>query len=113
MFVDISPLRDNRQFRWLFAGQLISALGNMFTYVALPVQIYGITKSSALVGVLGGVQLAPLLVTALWGGALADAIDRRRLLRGAEVGLASCAALLALNAALPRPSLTLLFVVAG
>jgi MFS family permease len=78
MLLDLSPLRKNRDFRFVFAGQLVSAFGSFLTYVALPVQIYALTRSSAMVGLLGTAQLVPLALTALWGGALADAMDRRR-----------------------------------
>jgi MFS family permease len=80
MFLDVSPLRQQRDFRLLFFGQFVSALGSFLTYVALPVQIYELTKSSAMVGLLGTVQLVPLAMAALWSGAFADAIDRRRML---------------------------------
>ena len=53
MFLDLSPLRKHRDFRLVFAGQIVSALGSFITYVALPVQIYNLTKSSAVVGLLG------------------------------------------------------------
>ena len=77
MFLDISPLRKHRDYRSLFVGQIVSAFGSFITYVALPVQIYDLTRSSAVVGMLGVVQLVPLAITALWGGAFADAMDRR------------------------------------
>jgi MFS family permease len=113
VLIDVLPLRRNREFRFLFSGQLVSALGNMFTYVALPVQIYNTTKSPSMVGLLGIVQLVPVAMTALWGGAYADAIDRRRLLRFAEAVLFCGSMLLAFNSMLPRPSIVLLFVVAA
>jgi len=113
VLLDLSSLRRHRDFRFLFAGQLVSAFGNFLTYVALPVQIYELTKSSAVVGLLGTVQLVPLAVTALWGGAVADAIDRRRLLLWSEA-LQLCGALaLTANAMQPHPSVVLLFVLAG
>ena len=80
--LDLTPLRKHRDFRLLFIGQWVSAFGSFMTYVALPVQVYALTKSSAVVGLIGVVQLVPLVATALWGGAVADAIDRRRLLLG-------------------------------
>ena len=80
MLLDLSPLRRHRDFRLLFVGQLANQFGGFFTYVALPVQIYQLTGSSAIVGLLGAAQLVPLAVAALWGGAFADAIDRRVLL---------------------------------
>src|SRR3954447_11343704 len=113
MLLDLGPLRRHRDFRLLFAGQFVSAIGNFMTYVALPVQIYDLTKSSAIVGLLGTVQLVPLAVTALWGGALADALDRRRLLLWSEALLLLGSLALGVNSLLPHPSVALLFVAAA
>ncbi|MEO5819981.1 MAG: MFS transporter [Vicinamibacteraceae bacterium] len=110
--MDLRPLR-RRDFRLLFAAQAISFLGTMVTYVALPWQMYALTRSSLAVGVLGVVELVPLLLTAFVGGALADWMDRRRLVIATEIGLmAGCLALMA-NAARTSPSIALLFVAAG
>ncbi len=113
MLLDLSPLRRHRDFRLLFIGQLVSAFGSFLTYVALPVQIYELTKSSWAVGVVGTVQLVPLAVTALWGGAVADAIDRRRLLLWSEALLMGCSLALVVNSAFQHPSVAVLFVVAA
>jgi MFS family permease len=113
VLLDVSPLRRHRDFRLLFVGQLVSAFGNFLTYVALPVQIYDLTGSSAIVGLLGAAQLVALAAAALWGGALADAIDRRRLLLWCEAILALLAIALAVNSLLPRPSVAALFVISG
>ncbi|APR77949.1 integral membrane protein [Minicystis rosea] len=113
MLLDISPLRRHRDFRLLFVGQAVSFLGSMVTYVAVPYQVYELTHSSFLVGLLGVAQLIPLFLFGLWGGAYADAMDRRRLLTIAEVTLSAGALLLAVNALLPRPSAVLVFVVAA
>jgi MFS family permease len=113
VLLDVSPLRRHRDFRLLFAGQLVSAFGSFLTYVGLPVQIYELTKSSAIVGLLGTAQLIPLAVTSLWGGAYADALDRRKLLLWSEALLLAGALALVVNAMLPRPSVVLLFVVAA
>ena len=77
--IDLRPLRRHREFRLLFFGQATTFFGSMITYVAIPYQAYELTGSSLVVGLLGLAELAPLLVTAFLGGALADAIDRRRL----------------------------------
>src|SRR3954464_5367576 len=77
--LDVGPLRRHREFRLLYVGQAVSLTGSMLTYVAIPYQVYAITGSTFVVGLLGFASLAPLLVTALIGGALADARDRRRL----------------------------------
>jgi MFS family permease len=113
MLLDLSPLRRHRDFRFLFIGQLVSGFGTFLTYVALPVQIYELTKSSAIVGLLGTAQLVPLAVTALWGGAFADAIDRRRLLLVSEALLLTGCLALVVNSMLAHPSVILLFVVAA
>src|SRR3954466_8213560 len=112
MFLDLSPLKRHRDFRLVFVGQLVSAFGSFLTYVALPVQIYELTKSSWAVGMVGVVQLVPLAGTSLWGGALADALDRRRLLLWSEALLMGASLALALNAALPHPRVAPLFVIA-
>jgi MFS family permease len=113
LFIDLSPLKRHRDFRFLFAGQLVSSFGNFISYVALPVQIYDLTKSSVAVGMLGTVQLVPLAVTALWGGAVADAIDRRRLLLWSEALMLGGSLVLVVNSMAARPSVALLFVLAA
>ena len=113
MFIDLSPLRRHRDFRFVFVGQLVSGFGSFLSYVALPVQIYELTKSSWAVGMVGTVQLVPLAVTSLWGGAVADAIDRRRLLLWSEALLCACSLALALNSTLEQPSVPVLFVIAA
>ncbi len=110
--MDLRPLL-RRDFRLLYAAQAVSFLGTMVTYVALPWQMYTLTRSSLAVGVLGVVELVPLLVTAFVGGALADWMDRRRLVIATEIGLmAGCLALMA-NAARPAPSVAVLYVAAA
>ena len=113
MLLDLTPLRRHKDYRWLFTGQFVSALGSFLTYVALPVQIYQLTGSSLIVGLLGTVQLVPLAITALWGGAVADAIDRRKLLLRCEVLLLCASLVLAGNSMLPHPSVAVLFVAAA
>jgi MFS family permease len=98
--VDLAPFR-HRDFRLLFASQIVSLFGTMITYVALPYQMYRLTGSSLAVGLLGVAELVPLLVTAFLGGALADSVDRRRLAVVTEIGLAIGSATLAIVAALP------------
>ena len=113
MLIDLGPLRRHRDFRALYFGQLVSFIGSMITYVAIPFQVYQLTRSSFAVGMLSTVQLVPLLLAALFGGATADAMDRRRLLIGSELLLLVCSSGLAVNAALPQPSVVVPFVVAG
>jgi MFS family permease len=113
MLLDLTPLRRHRDFRLLFVGQLVSTLGTMITFVAVPYQVYELTRSSAAVGMLGAAQLVPLFLFALWGGAVADSMDRRRLLIGSELLLGLGSALLMVNAARARPSVALIFCVSA
>jgi MFS family permease len=77
--IDVRPLR-HPAYRRLFVGNAVSNLGYQFTAVAVPVQMYALTGSSLWVGLLGVAALVPLIIFAIWGGAVADAVDRRRLL---------------------------------
>jgi MFS family permease len=77
--IDVRPLR-HPAYRRVFIGNSMSFFGTQLTAVAVPVQMYQLTRSTLWVGYLGLAGLVPLLIFALWGGALADAVDRRRLL---------------------------------
>ncbi|WP_239514057.1 MFS transporter [Streptosporangium sp. 'caverna'] len=95
-------------YRRLWAGQGVSFIGFQLTSVAVSAQIYDITKSSFWVGMLGPANLIPLIVFGLWGGAIADAVDRRRLLLvGALIAWSATLALL-LQAALGMTNIGLL-----
>jgi MFS family permease len=87
--IDISPLRYP-DYRRLWAGNAIAFVGFQVTAVAVAVQVYNVTGSSFWVGMLGAVGLVPLVVFGLWGGAVADAIDRRLLLLIGSLLLWSC-----------------------
>src|SRR3989454_3605121 len=113
MFLSLAPLRKHRDYRLLYTGQLISAFGSMITYVAVPYQVFAITHSSLMVGMLGAAQLVPLLLFALWGGAYADAMDRRRLLIISELFLTAGSFSLAINGLLPHPRVSLAFIVSA
>jgi MFS family permease len=108
--VDLSPLRSSRDFRLLLVAGTVTYLGAMMTYVALPWQLYQLTGSNLAVGLLGAVELVPLVVFGLWGGAIADHHDRRTVLvvtAAAQVGLT---ALLLVNARLDPPRIWALYV---
>jgi MFS family permease len=107
--VDTRPLR-HRDFRNLWLGQAVSTLGAEIGIVAIPYQVYTLTHSTALVGLLGLASLIPLLVVPLIGGAIADALDRRTILLCTETGLTVVAALFLVNSLLPHPHVWLLFV---
>ncbi len=113
MFINLSPLKNNREYRLLFLGQTVSFIGSMMSYVAIPYQIYQLTKSSFQVGLLGAIQLVPLIIAGMYGGALADNMDRRKLLLISELALSVCTGLLIVNSLLPNPSVILLFIAAG
>ncbi len=111
MALDTAPFRASRDFRLLFFGQGISTAGTMITYVAIPFQTYELTRSSLVVGLISFSELIAILLMALVGGALADAMDRRLMVRLAELGLCLSVGALVVNSALPHPQLWVLFVV--
>ncbi|RZA01328.1 MAG: MFS transporter, partial [Proteobacteria bacterium] len=113
MLLDLTPLRAYRDYRLLFFGQMVSYLGSMISYVAIPYEVYALTKNSFMVGLLGTVQLVPVLVFSLIGGSYADRFDRRRLLLVSEALLCLGTLGLFLNARAATPSLVLIFVLAG
>ncbi len=113
LFADLSPLRESRDFRLLFAGGGVSHLGRQLTVVAIPYQVFLMTKSSLAVGMVGLVTVVPLVTLSLAGGAIADAMDRRRLLLVTQILSAATSAGLALNASLPSPRLWPIYVLAA
>jgi MFS family permease len=110
--VDVTPLR-HRDFRLLFWGQLISMLGSQITYVAVPYQVYQLTHSPLLVGLLGVFELVPVLALSMVGGLIADHGDRRKVVLTTELIFALLSALLLANALLPEPQLSAIFVLAA
>lgn len=109
--VDATPLRRHRDFRLNFVGRSVSAFGSQITFVAVPYQVYVLTRSSAAVGLLGVVELAALLGFAMLGGALADARDRRMIGLVAEAGLMAGSLILFGNALLNHPITWLVFAI--
>jgi MFS family permease len=109
ILLDLTPLRRSRDYRALVTGLGISVLGNQLTTVAVPFQVYAITRSSLVVGLVSLTQLFPLIFGSLLGGSLVDAFDRRRLLIVVEAIGATASAGLALNAD-TGPALWPLFV---
>jgi MFS family permease len=94
---DIEPLRASRDFRLLWLGQLISQAGTALRLVAVPYQIYLLTGSSLAVGLLGLFSAIPLISLSLWGGVIADRVDRRRMLLATNTCLALTSVALALS----------------
>lgn len=111
--MDLTPLRASRDFRLLFFGQAATFFGSMMTFAVLPWQTYRLTGSSLVVGLLGVAEFVPILLMSLVGGALADSIDRRRMVRATEAALAAGTGLLILNSLLPEPRVWVLFVCAS
>jgi MFS family permease len=111
--VDLSVLRDSRNLRLLILGEVFSSLGAQAALVAIPYQIYTLTHSAALVGLLGIVELIPIVISSLLAGAIADRIERRRLMFTAQTVISIAAALLALGAFLGDPPVALVYVLAA
>ncbi|MFD6532787.1 MFS transporter [Streptomyces sp. NPDC060184] len=110
---DLAPWHASADFRLLWGQGLITYFGSFMALIALPLQIKELTGSPLAVGAMGAVELVPLVVFGLYGGALADAADRRKVILGTEAGLGVLAVILLVNALLPDPLLWPLYVVAG
>ncbi|MFJ4366280.1 MFS transporter [Streptomyces chartreusis] len=107
--MDTRPLR-RPAFRRLWSSTIVTAVGSQLTAVAVPKQIYDITGSSAWVGAASLAGLLPLVVFALWGGAIADTMDRRKLLLVTNTGIAVTSLLFWLQAVTGMESVVALMV---
>src|SRR5436190_12715210 len=112
LLVDVTPLRRDHDFRWLWTGQAISGIGNQVTRLALPYQVYRMTGSTLAIAGLTLFQLIPILVFSLGAGSVADAVDRRRMLRLTQVAMMACSLALAILALQPSVPLLVLYAVA-
>jgi len=110
--IDLSPLRDLRDFRLLFGSGLVTGLGSFTTYVAMPFQIADITGSYVAVGLLGVLEVVPLVVFGLWGGVLADRLDRKMVVVITEIAMAALVLVLFLNSRSDQPAAWIVYVVA-
>ncbi|HET9256530.1 MAG TPA: MFS transporter [Pseudonocardiaceae bacterium] len=106
---DITPLRESAPFRRLFAGQTVSQVGTQVTRVAVALQVYAITRSSLAVGLVGLANLVPLVVFGLYGGSIADAVDRRKLVLVTSTGTMLVSVILLIQAALALNQVGVLF----
>jgi MFS family permease len=106
---DVTPLRESVAFRRLFAGQTVSQIGTQVTRVAVPLQVYAITRSSLDVGLIGVAGFFPLVVFGLYGGSIADAVDRRKLVLLTSTGTMLVSVVLLVQALLGVNQLTVLF----
>ena len=111
--IDFTPLKKYPDFRNLWTAGLISYLGSMITYVALPFQIKELTGSYLAVGLLGMVEITPLIIFGLYGGVLADSIDRKKLIWATEAGALLIVTGLLLNSLLAEPSVVAIYIAAG
>ena len=110
---DLTALRESRDLRRVVLGNVVSNLGTQATLVALPYQLYIETHSPLLVGLLGAVELVPLISASLIGGAIADRMDRRKLLLFDQIGLVLAAGALAATAFIGHPPVVLLYLLAA
>ncbi|GAC1488802.1 MAG: MFS transporter [Candidatus Limnocylindrales bacterium] len=109
MFPDISPLRESPAVRLLWFGQIISMTGSMVRFVAIPYQVYLLTGSPLAVGLIGLFQAVPTIVLSLFGGVIADRVDRRRLLIVTQVCLTATSIVLAVTTQLGAVSVPFLY----
>ncbi|MEA2369759.1 MAG: hypothetical protein QOH12_153 [Solirubrobacteraceae bacterium] len=111
--INLDALRASRDFRLLAIGGVLSGLGTQAALVAVPYQVYVLTHSAGLVGLLGLAELGPMIVVSLLGGAVADRIDRRILLLAAQLATILAAGALAMISFAGHPSVVLVFVLAA
>jgi len=110
--LDISPLKELPDFRRLWTSSMVTRFGSMVTYIAAPFQIKEITGSFVAVGVLGVVEIIPLIIFGLYGGALADRLDRKRIVVLCECGFTLTVVALAFNSTVQHPSIWVIYAVA-
>jgi MFS family permease len=113
MLIDITPLKVSRDYRLLFFGQLVSFFGSMMSFIILPWQMLHLTGSNQMVGFIYLAEVVPMWALAFIGGALADALDRRMMLRLTEIGQTIVTLILLVNSFLPNPHIWVLFVAAA
>ncbi len=110
--IDTRPLRI-RDYRRLWSSTAVTAIGSQLTAVGVPKQVYDLTGSSAYVGLTGAVGLVPLLVFGLWGGAVADALDRRKVMLVSNLGVVVSSGLLWAQAFAGLDSVAVVLVLLG
>ena len=111
--IDLTPLKKYPDFRNLWTAGLISYFGSMITFVALPFQLKELTGSYLAVGLLGAVEVIPLIAFGLYGGVLADSVDRKKMVWATEAGALILVAILLGNSLLPNPSIAVIYIVAA
>ena len=111
--IDLTPIKKYRDFKLLFTAGLFSYFGSMITFVALPFQIRELTGSFWAVGLIGVVEIIPLIVFGLYGGVLADYLDRKKMIWFTEFGTLIATSILLINSLQEEPSVILIFVIAA
>ena len=111
--IDLTPIKKYRDFKLLFTAGLFSYFGSMITFVALPFQIKELTGSFWAVGLIGVVEIIPLIVFGLYGGVLADYLDRKKMIWFTEFGTLIATSILLINSLQEEPSVILIFVIAA
>lgn len=111
--IDLAPLRKSKDFSLLWAAGLISYFGSMITYVAVPFQIKELTDSYVAVAISGLVEILPLVIFGLYGGVLADALDRKKMIWVTEALSLFFTAMLLINSMMDSPNLLLIYIVSG
>jgi MFS family permease len=111
--VDLTALRASRDLRLLTIGQACSSLGTQAALVAIPYQVYVLTDSAFLVGLTGAVELLPLVLGSLIGGAYADRVDRRKIMLWAQAVEALVAIALAVVTTVGEPHVAIIFILAA
>jgi len=111
--IDLTPLRKYPDFRNLWTAGLISYFGSMITYVALPFQLKELTGSYIAVGLLGVVEIVPLIAFGLYGGVLADSVDRKKMVWATEAGALILVLVLLGNSLLGSPQTMAIYIVAA
>jgi MFS family permease len=111
--IDLTPLKKYPDFRNLWTAGLISYMGSMITYVAMPFQLKELTGSYLAVGLLGAVEIIPLILFGLYGGVLADSVDRKKMVWATEAGALVLVLILLANSTLWEPKVAVIYIVAG
>jgi MFS family permease len=113
LVADLTPLRESPTYRRWWAGYAVSNIGSQLTVVAAQLQVFHITHSSFDVGITGLVTVVPLIAFGLFGGSIADAVDRRKLMLATESTMAVLSALLLVQAATHLDQLAVIYVLLG
>jgi MFS family permease len=106
---DVTPLRRSPRFRKLFIGQCLTMVGSQVTQAAALWQVYAISRSSTAVGMVGLAALLPIIVFGVYGGAIADAVDRRKLIMITSTSSAAVSVVLVTQAVMHADSLAILY----